>query len=746
MSPKIDKRKQNRSIPSKLVEFILLGPLDDRRQLQDSPILGDVWVDFGKQPCDRLDLLIAPYRGEHAGEVATEIGKGLGLFTDDEKDEGLAVATKKKDVNKAMDINIAFLQGLVVARLTFREVMRVVVPKTQWWLDKWKEKDDSTGYEHEVRKFTPQERRQLLTTVFKAASAYFTPGDQPFKGEVQRLQELPSIDRFWALTGLILWAGSDKTTVATETKPSDQISEIVKKANVEKISELLESLATDMLSDPRFQAEKGDSKPEALVYQVSRNRPSMPALSKSVPAVKADAATYLFKVNCSQIGWAVIDSGIDGKHPAFLDSEGKSRVKRSFDFKNFRKILNLSNSKQAIRERNIAELMKDNESLLRPLEVPEDPEDPNGKEKKKQEDTKRLAEAHEDLKRLALDARKRGPVHWELVEKYVEIKPDTPPPTTHGTHVAGIIGANKDNAQKAANQAADEKEKAREAGKAAATTAASASENPLEQSPAKAVENEALKAKRKENPDFANGMCPDISLYDFRVLGHDIKDAEFAIIAALQFIRYINDRDNFFTIHGANLSLSIPHDVRNFACGRTPICDECERLVSNGVVVVAAAGNHGYKSFETNDGSYDSYAAFSITDPGNANNVLTVGATHRFWPHTYGVSFFSSRGPTGDGRLKPDLVAPGEKIRAPISGKSSDQSTSSNEWGDLDGTSMAAPHVSGAAAMLMARYSELVGQPLRVKRILCESATDLGRERSFQGNGMLDVLRAFQSI
>ena len=59
---------------------------------------------------------------------------------------------------------------------------------------------------------------------------------------------------------------------------------------------------------------------------------------------------------------------------------------------------------------------------------------------------------------------------------------------------------------------------------------------------------------------------------------------------------------------------------------------------------------------------------------------------------------------------------------------------------------MAAPHVSGAAAMLMARYSEMIAQPRRIKRILCESATNLERERSFQGNGMLDVLRAFQSV
>jgi subtilisin family serine protease len=194
---------------------------------------------------------------------------------------------------------------------------------------------------------------------------------------------------------------------------------------------------------------------------------------------------------------------------------------------------------------------------------------------------------------------------------------------------------------------------------------------------------------------------------------------------------------SFITVHGANLSVSIPHDVRNYACGRTPICNECERLVNSGVVVVAAAGNRGYQNFETKDGVYESYAAFSVTDPGNADGVITVGATHRYWPHTYGVSFFSSRGPTGDGRLKPDLVAPGEKIRATVPGR---------EWGDLDGTSMAAPHVSGAAAMLMARYSELVGQPRQIKDILTRSATDLGRERTFQGNGMLDVLRAFQSI
>jgi serine protease AprX len=244
-------------------------------------------------------------------------------------------------------------------------------------------------------------------------------------------------------------------------------------------------------------------------------------------------------------------------------------------------------------------------------------------------------------------------------------------------------------------------------------------------------------ARAVENKKFAAGMCPDINLYDLRVLAKTMEDTEFAIIAALQYVRYLNERNNFMVIHGANLSLSIPHDVRNFACGRTPICNECERLVGSGVVVVAAAGNLGYQRYETKEGLYEGYTAFSITDSGNAEGVITVGATHRFWPHAYGVSFFSSRGPTGDGRLKPDLVAPGERIRSCLPNE---------DWGQLDGTSMAAPHVSGAAAMLMSRYSELIGQPRRIKHILCESATDLERERTFQGHGMLDVLRAFQHI
>jgi hypothetical protein len=65
----------------------------------------------------------------------------------------------------------------------------------------------------------------------------------------------------------------------------------------------------------------------------------------------------------------------------------------------------------------------------------------------------------------------------------------------------------------------------------------------------------------------------------------------------------------------------------------------------------------------TADGKSESAAhEGTIADPGNAQCAITVGSAHRDMPHTYGVSYFSAKGPTADGRMKPDIVAPGERI------------------------------------------------------------------------------------
>jgi subtilisin family serine protease len=154
----------------------------------------------------------------------------------------------------------------------------------------------------------------------------------------------------------------------------------------------------------------------------------------------------------------------------------------------------------------------------------------------------------------------------------------------------------------------------------------------------------------------------------------------------------------------------------------------------------------------------------TINDPGNAALAITVGSTHRDAPHTYGVSYFSSKGPTGDGRLKPDLLAPGERITSCAVGSSLDhirrlvsrlgQSSLPPEasngaltaYLDDNGTSMAAPHVSGAIAAFLSIRREFIGKPAEVKRVFLESATPLGREKYFEGHGLVDLMRAIQAV
>ena len=612
------------AIPRELVESLLLGPPEDRRLLQDSPILGDVWLAFAANPGGSQDLLVTPHRDVTAGLVAKTISEGIG---------------KKR----RREARVAYLQGLVAARLYFDEVLRILVPNTVWWSHRSIPAVLARDFGDPAQ--MPKRIALALDSVSATRSATRAASTQPHSPSFR----LTALDRYVTLAGIILWAKNRKRPAGGEPT----IDAIVKQARAD-----LQAIAAELTGIFDRVVKNAD----AIIFQVSLNRTAMPALDRSVPAVKGDAARNLFKVSCEKINWAVLDSGIDQTHPAFgpPDANGKVRIKSTFDFAYVRELVSA----------DAHELDDDTlEEIIAPTRL-----------------RRAKRKAREYLKRLSDDAEQERPINWAIVEEFVTVAEPNVPENGHGTHVAGIIGANGDAAGEPASR---------------------------------------------------TGLCPDIRLYDFRVLARTMDETEFAIIAALQFIRFLNGRQNHVVVHGANLSLSIPHNVRNFACGQTPICLEAQRVVESGVVVVAAAGNFGYQRFETRDGFFEGYAAFSITDPGNADDVITVGSTHGHAPHTYGVSFFSSRGPTGDGRAKPDLVAPGERIEAPLPG---------GEWGPESGTSMAAPHVSGAAAMLMARYPELIGKPRRIKRILCDSATDLGRERSFQGSGMLDILRALQSI
>jgi serine protease AprX len=257
--------------------------------------------------------------------------------------------------------------------------------------------------------------------------------------------------------------------------------------------------------------------------------------------------------------------------------------------------------------------------------------------------------------------------------------------------------------------------------------------------------------------DHIGGMAPRCKVVSMKVLDDEGKGLSSNVLAAIEEIQRLNGYGRELQIHGVNLSVGYDFDPEWFACGQSPICIEVDRLVRSGVVVVVAAGNTGYGYQATAfRGAVPAGLAMTINDPGNAELAITVGSTHRDMPHMYGVSYFSSKGPTGDGRRKPDIVAPGEKILSCGAGAKLDavkarlaQVTAGDKtmvYIPDSGTSMAAPHVSGAIAAFLSVRREFIGRPDEVKRIFLESATDLKREPYFQGHGLVDLMRAIQSV
>ena len=161
--------------------------------------------------------------------------------------------------------------------------------------------------------------------------------------------------------------------------------------------------------------------------------------------------------------------------------------------------------------------------------------------------------------------------------------------------------------------------------------------------------------------------------------------------------------------------------------GTDPLSRAIDDLsASSKTLFVVAAGNNGGNGPDT------------ITAPGAADAALTVGAVDS----SDTLAYFSSRGPRlGDHALKPDVVAPGVSITAARAAGTSLGNPVDEWYTDLDGTSMATPHVAGLAAILKQEHPSWDGELL--KDAVADSTVPVAGATAFEaGSGRVDAALA----
>lgn len=210
------------------------------------------------------------------------------------------------------------------------------------------------------------------------------------------------------------------------------------------------------------------------------------------------------------------------------------------------------------------------------------------------------------------------------------------------------------------------------------------------------------------------GVAPKAKLLSAKVLRSDGSGRMSLVIAGLEWAL-----DQGAQI--INLSLG----SRGNCNGSDATSVACDAAVEEGAIVIVAAGNEGPESN-------------TVGSPGCAKSVITIGAS----TDQDTIANFSSRGPTQDGRIKPDVVLPGVGI---IAGRASGTNLGQplNEYyTSVNGTSMACPHAAGIAALMLELNPNLTHA--EIKNIFMDAVNSLGLDPNEQGKGRLLALEAIE--
>src|SRR5207344_496159 len=217
-----------------------------------------------------------------------------------------------------------------------------------------------------------------------------------------------------------------------------------------------------------------------------------------------------------------------------------------------------------------------------------------------------------------------------------------------------------------------------------------------------------------------SGVAPKAYLGNYKVL--TIPDGDFGL-----------NGNSTEIVAGIEAAVRDGMDVINLSLGEAEI-DPSRDIVARaldgaaaaGVVPVVAAGN-----------DYEDLGAGSVTSPGSSASAITAAAESQSGPF---ISSFSSGGPTPLSlRMKPDVTAPGEDVLSSVPRRA-------GLWASFSGTSMAAPHVAGAAALLRQRHRGWTVEPIKSalvltgKPVLGPGGTEVDTTR--EGGGTIDLVRA----
>jgi len=456
------------------------------RFTQDSPILPTVWSAYAEDPRSQQELILTTGWNEGAGQAARQLRTMLNALRDKRPTLGEGGEPRRR-------ARVSYIPGQLAVRLYFDELMRVVLPLTPWWnettkhLKKIKKRfaaqdqsvDGKSFFPDAIREETLVEDLTDALMIMRHEIDSFThsnnsPDDAPDVPTTARQKYVHEIspDICWLVriagiladafeSGKPLLSGDDSLSsllntdfktryferIETSRERNKRLDEV--RLSTERAREVRSDIVKSFVGMYRRWDEDDEHCGEKLIWRITKNREVRLAVSKSALTIKADAARRLFDISCENITWAVLDSGIDAGHPAFrqtyvdpddpeFEDKGNSieladlpnRVRLTLDFTRLRELLDFdidaqkdsANSKK--RRQRVEKLIRSNMGI-------------DGSEK----DANGLDEAERLLEGLRNRIRNGKEISWQDLEAALIVKKPAPPNNDHGTHVAGILGA-----------------------------------------------------------------------------------------------------------------------------------------------------------------------------------------------------------------------------------------------------------------------------------------------------------------